>query len=348
METPDNTTEPFVPFKKGGSFENSPVQIDELLELVKSSQSIQTKTGSYNFEDTSVLSTNTDSLEVEDCITGEFHELIIDTYDDTGSRPPRQAVKTAIQTFEVQLLEDDQKNSFQVSITPTVDAHLRKIMIKPKAAGTATIILRDTDENGCVLNSEREFEFEAGDIDTEFTIELENRIRLTQGNDIWVSYSGPNIAGHDFVSDPTWGTQFVPFVKTMSLPRTNKNLDVEELGEVKIVDLSLPGAVTIPEMRLRGWALADGTTSASQGIADAAILTAPDYRNKFFKVSDDQMSGTTGGVATNSLSWTQGDFDDNGQAGVEKIEGVSQGSITFDNEPPHYEVVAFVKVKMII
>lgn len=121
--------------------------------------------------------------------------------------------------------------------------------------------------------------------------------------------------------------------------------DKSDLGEVKMIALSLAGAVTKGFMQGRGWAVCDGTTPVSQGITSATITTTPDLQDKFIRMSNDETSGTTGGVDQNSITWASRSVDDNGATVVGTVEGTTSGTKNFDNKPPFYELVFFIKVK---
>jgi len=113
------------------------------------------------------------------------------------------------------------------------------------------------------------------------------------------------------------------------------------LGEIRAFALSMANAKSKGELQDLGWAICDGTTPASQGISDATITSTPNLDHRFLRMSDDETSGTTGGQDT--LTLTQGDYDDNGEVGVKRIEGISSGEL--DAKPPYYEVVYFIRVK---
>ena len=117
------------------------------------------------------------------------------------------------------------------------------------------------------------------------------------------------------------------------------------LGEVKMFALSLSNAVTKEKLQVHGWAICDGTTPLSQGITSPTITTTPNLENKFIRGSDDESSGTTGGLDENTFSWTSHDVDDNGTNVVGAVEGSSSGTWTQDNKPPYYELVYFIKVR---
>ena len=72
------------------------------------------------------------------------------------------------------------------------------------------------------------------------------------------------------------------------------NNSKDELGEIKMFDLSRSGAVTKATLQGRGWAICDGTTPASQGITDPTITTTPDLRTKFLRHSANETTGGTG------------------------------------------------------
>lgn len=143
------------------------------------------------------------------------------------------------------------------------------------------------------------------------------------------------------------------------------------LGDLKSVNISIAGAETIANQRIRGWAIQDGTTPASQGITDPDITTTDDMRDKFLRMSDDNTSGTTGGNLTHNHRWydRQGSTGEaitgtNGGTGEEansynsagnaldiSTSGVGDLDIDYytdkiNNEPPYFEVVIFGKVKI--
>lgn len=137
------------------------------------------------------------------------------------------------------------------------------------------------------------------------------------------------------------------------------------LGEVKMFALSISGAVTKSKLQSNGWAICDGTTSASQGITGATITTTPDLQERFIRMSDDETSGTTGGESTHVLTiaempahthdvkkgapqfnqneFARGDFSSSTQVGVTESTG---GGSPHENKPPFYELAFFIRVKL--
>lgn len=125
--------------------------------------------------------------------------------------------------------------------------------------------------------------------------------------------------------------------------RTSIDDIVGPLGEVKMFALSLAGAKTKAELQSEGWAICDGTTPTSQGITDADITETPNLENKFIRGSDDESSGSTGGLE--SITLAQGNAPAAPVAFVVgAIEGVSSGEV--ENKPPYYELAYFIKVKL--
>lgn len=231
-----NPTSGRIPKNDNGVFVDS--ALNETATEIVSDKTIRADliapTGSIAFEDATKLSTNTDTLEIADGIRDEVHEIIVDTYDDSGSQLPRTSVKTALETRTVQTLEDDDSIHFDIIFTEDYNEHLKSVIVKPMASGMGRFELRDNDEFGEILNTETMFTFSPGDIGNEKEVILENRIKLVQGQDIWVCYDGPSVKGHDYVSDPTWGTQFVPFLKIKVWPYVNKYLALDEDISCKI------------------------------------------------------------------------------------------------------------------
>ena len=223
--TPDNTSEGKIPVKKGGAFEDSAIQ--ETAEDIESGKNIVAPTASIKFADALILKSNSDSIEILDCARDEKHALIIDIYDDSGSGPPFQRQLQGITTLDLQLLDDDQNGDFSLIAAAVDDIHLETLIIKPKTAGTGIFSMTDSI-TGCILNTKTEVEFLIGEIDTEVEVVLNNPIILFDNQVIVLNYSGPDLAGHDYVSDPTWGTQFVPFVRTIRQIFITKNLVLEE------------------------------------------------------------------------------------------------------------------------
>lgn len=119
------------------------------------------------------------------------------------------------------------------------------------------------------------------------------------------------------------------------------------LGEVKMFALTITGAVTKAALQARGWAICDGTTPATQGITSPTITAAtPNLEDKFIMGSDDETSGTTGG-STNTGNPTGGiDAFDVLSPGGSYDLGTHGAHVHTGNEPPYYELVFFIKVRI--
>ena len=145
---------------------------------------------------------------------------------------------------------------------------------------------------------------------------------------------------------------------------TSYNNSKDELGEIKMFDLSRTNAVTKATLQSRGWAICDGTTPASQGISDATITTTPDLRERFLRHSANETTGGTGGANSKTLivdnipahthkyykgsSTNPGSAIQYGASGSSALTTSSIGSGTaFDNQPAYYDICYFIKVKVI-
>ena len=104
-------------------------------------------------------------------------------------------------------------------------------------------------------------------------------------------------------------------------------------------------ADTLATARSQGWALCDGTTPASQGIADPVITTTPDLNgdNRFLRGSD-----SSGGVGGRE-SFDYGGLDEAATVGGthDFVTGMDsqQESGTVNLLNPYYNVVFLLKVK---
>ncbi len=137
------------------------------------------------------------------------------------------------------------------------------------------------------------------------------------------------------------------------------------LGQIIQVDISRTGALSKANLQAKGWAICDGTTPASQGIASATITTTPDLREKFLRHSANETTGGTGGSATHTLttaempahthSVTSNTANNLGSA-VVQMKGTGTGTFTYatsstgsgdahENKPPYYDICYFIKVK---
>lgn len=137
------------------------------------------------------------------------------------------------------------------------------------------------------------------------------------------------------------------------------------LGEVRMISLSIAGAITKSAMQSAGWAICDGTSPATQGITGATITTTDDLQDKFIRMSDDETSGTTGGSETDtlpnhlhpvSITSNPGIYAGGTPVGPSSSGGAHDhlvagntgnpsSSPTIDTLPPFYEMAFFIKVK---
>lgn len=195
---------------------------------------VTASTNSLKLDNCTTISTNSDNLELESNVGCNQHEIISSVYDDDGSSVPYYSKKDSLRTLDAQLLDDAQITSGNITIPVVDNVHWKELILKPRAAGSATFSVKDTDADGCVLNTITEYEFQPGEVDTEVSIPLGNRIKLVAGRQIYVTYDGPAIAGHNFTADPIWGTQFVPFVRTKSQPYVNYDIVTTDRDRVSV------------------------------------------------------------------------------------------------------------------
>jgi hypothetical protein len=194
---------------------------------------VESDTGSYRFDDASVMSTNSDAPEIENCVFGERAEMIMSKYDDTGSQRPKYPFKSPISEFPAHTESDEQSGQFQATFPNPTTAHAVRFKILPREVGIGVFVIKDTDENGCTLNTRTEIEITAGDVsqaaaNIPLEFPLKNRIKVRNTQTTWISYEGPALAGRNYVGDATWGTQFVPWLTTISHPWEDKDIALLE------------------------------------------------------------------------------------------------------------------------
>lgn len=229
--TPDNTTAGHIPFKKDGAFENAPLTVDEtageIIASVPIRASVIAPTGSYAFEDATVLSTNTDSLEIEDCIRNDRHEIVTSVYSDAGSEAPYFTDKEALGVVDIQILDDAQSGLFEFTALTQNDLHWKDIITIPRAAGPAVFVVKDTNENGCFMVTETKYTFTVGEIGTEVPIRLLNRVKVYTGQTVWVSYVGAPVAGHVYSGNPVFSDGFIPVLKIQGQRFVDRTIPAE-------------------------------------------------------------------------------------------------------------------------
>lgn len=75
-----------------------------------------------------------------------------------------------------------------------------------------------------------------------------------------------------------------------------------EFGNLIWHDVSITGALTLAQMRVKGWAVCDGTTPAAQGMSGMTITaTMPNRIDKMIRGHASASSGT-GGADTHTLT----------------------------------------------
>jgi len=143
---------------------------------------------------------------------------------------------------------------------------------------------------------------------------------------------------------------------TIEVSELNENFSNSKhfLGELKQICLSISGAETKANLQAKGWAVCDGTTPSTQGISDADITTTPNLQDKFIRMSNDETSGTTGGTTShNHTGTTYTENEDattmDGAGGYVATDNHTHNftTDTENNLPPYYEVVFFMKVKIV-
>lgn len=115
-----------------------------------------------------------------------------------------------------------------------------------------------------------------------------------------------------------------------------------ELGTIIMHAPTIAGAMSIPNMRIRGWAVCDGTTPTAQGITGAIITITPNMV-ALFPRGNATTSGGTGGAdsATTSISSSNKIAADT----VGDTYALDHHTHTVATIPSYYEVVFMIKVK---
>ena len=191
--------------------------------------SIRSDTGSLFLDQALKISGNSQGIDILDQARNQRAELIMSKFDATnGSSKPIYNELAALDTFDVHLTDDEQATSFS-TIFPSINSvKWERFIVKPRAAGDGVFMMRFESSSGEPLVSMFTVTFEASDIGNETEFMLLSAANLTAGENFHISYTGPALAGHQYSGDATWGDQFVIFARTMSYPRTEKEIALVE------------------------------------------------------------------------------------------------------------------------
>ena len=174
------------------------------------------------------------------------------------------------------------------------------------------------------------------------------------------------------------GIKSEPIIKNISVDNktidTNPKGEIEVLknnigiiGEIRMFHLSINNSINHNELINNGWAVCDGTTPSSQGISNPIIITTPNLKSSFIRMSSNLNSGQTGGTTSHKHTLPVGREGYYGTAITPNsspygTSGSSFSGHTFsasgqsasahylysesvDNIPPFFELVFYMKVK---
>lgn len=209
----EGITDRYIPRRDGEIFTDSALR--ETDTEIRSTKTIVAPTGSFNFDNSGRISSNSRGLEFEDMTRNIHHNIIASAYSTSGSAVPVYPNLGVLQEFMVQTQTGETSGNF--AFTSTVATSLDRIGIKfvqieiePDEAGTGVFSMRHTDATGFVIQTATTFTIAAGDVGNATMITLENPIDLNNGETVYVNYSGPALRG-TMISG-----SFVPKVRTMS------------------------------------------------------------------------------------------------------------------------------------
>lgn len=353
--TSDLTTETHFPIKLDGVFKNGPLHWSGVPgDPVISDETLQVPQESIQVgEGLTVSAAGVIPIFISQ-LTGIKYIPTMFIYDElTGSEKPFTLDISTPATLIVQpVFSTSTPLSGMFTNTVTSSAFINSLGVKTDALATLTdvrleLVAQSTGEPIFYFPSKAAWNAGIGedltaDASGDIVIDLgEAPLGLLVGEVIDVNYviSSGVLYGDGAIPYQELVRQLVTFVDLATIA------DAPDIGEIKMVALSLSGAVTKIALKEKGWAVCDGTSSVSQGIIDPIILTTPNLEDKFIRGSSDETSGTTGGVDQNSISWTSRSVDDDGTTVVGRIEGTTSGTKVFDNKPPFYELAFFIKVK---
>ena len=138
-------------------------------------------------------------------------------------------------------------------------------------------------------------------------------------------------------------------------------VDTSKLGEVKTFMLSLTGAVTKATLNASGWAICDGTDTATQVTNPTITGNTPDLRSKFLRHSANETTGGTDGAdthvhtlkkdggGTTTSGFGSGQFafctSGTGNSMAHASADLTGVILSTSNIPAYYDICYFVKVK---
>ena len=177
------------------------------------------------------LSSNTESAETRDNVSGQRAILIQTKYNSSGSSTPVTPVlQTSGQVTVSDLEDEDLTSPLAFTYEISTNRHSHSVIIKPASAGTLNLVVRADNSNGQELFRIRDFEIEAGDIGNEVEITASDggQAIVSQGDTVYISVEGVTLKGHTYSGDPNFGNQAVPFLKVGNHAYSEKNLATEE------------------------------------------------------------------------------------------------------------------------
>lgn len=181
-------------------------------------------TGTLNFDNSGELKSTGFSIDFQDMARNEIRAFPFSTVRDSGSEVPAYFSKGAIGTVTGSTLEDSNMTDFNITVTATENQFLRAFIVKPNAVGTGVFVFRYTNADGVTIQSRTEYIVEASQVGTEVTVPLDNSLTVFAGEQTYVMHTGVELRGHQYASDPVWGNQWVPFVRTRRQVSTKINL----------------------------------------------------------------------------------------------------------------------------
>lgn len=139
-------------------------------------------------------------------------------------------------------------------------------------------------------------------------------------------------------------------------------IDPSKLGEIKMFALSVTNAVTKVILNGKGWAICDGTDTATQVTSPTITGNTPDLRNKFLRGSANETTGTEAGADTHvhtlkhdgvanqsTTGFTNAEFafttTGTGNSLARTTADITGAVLSSSNIPANYTICFFMKVK---